>query len=57
MKKNLTTFSALLIAAMLTIVSCSNRNSSNNMEIQVNEENTIFPRGVPNNPSYFTGEV
>lgn len=27
------------------------------MEIQVNEENSIFPKGVPNNPSYFTGEA
>lgn len=23
------------------------------MEIQVNEENTVFPKGEPNNPSYF----
>lgn len=52
MKKNLTTFSALLIAAMLTIVSCSNRDSSNNLITQVNEENSIFPRGEPNSLSY-----
>lgn len=57
MKKNLTIALALLIMAMLATVSCNNRNSSNNMEIQVNEENTVFPKGEPNNSSYFTGEA
>lgn len=27
------------------------------MKAQENQENTIFPKGVPNNPSYFTSEA
>lgn len=57
MKKTITIAAALLLMVVLTIASCGNRNSANNMKTQGNEQNTIFPRGVPNNPDYFTGEA
>lgn len=59
MKKKITTASACLIMAMLLITSCNNnQKTANEMATTDNlAENSLFPLGGPNNPSYFTGEA
>lgn len=60
MKK--TTFLLAVTVFLLTVVSCGNtsknQNSKSDMETNNDmQDNLLFPKGEPNDPNHFTGEV